>query len=106
MKRLFLLFLLALPLVGCSGSGAVNPLSPANASKQDAADNADSTVIYWSNFPLENPVADTVNAICMVNKKLGWACGNNGLVMKYDGQTWNKVQVGLAQNQNFMSGAF
>jgi hypothetical protein len=51
MKRLIFLGLLLLPLVGCSGSGAVNPLTPANASKVDATDNPDSDVIYWSNFP-------------------------------------------------------
>jgi photosystem II stability/assembly factor-like uncharacterized protein len=106
MKRLIFLGLLLLPLVGCSGSGAVNPLTPANASKVDASDNPDSDVIYWSNFPLETPVTDTINAICLVNKKLGWAVGNNGLIMQYDGQTWNKIQTGLAQNQNFMAVGF
>lgn len=106
MKRLLLLFLLALPLAGCNGSGAVSPLSPANASKVDEADNADSSVIYWSNFPLENPVSDSINAICLINKKNGWACGNNGLVLQYDGETWNKVNVGLGQNENFMSIGF
>jgi photosystem II stability/assembly factor-like uncharacterized protein len=106
MKRLILLGLLFLPLVGCSGSGAVNPLTPANASKVDAADNPDSDVIYWSNFPLETPITDTINGICLINKKLGWAVGNNGLIMQYDGQTWNKIQTGLAQNQNFMAVGF
>jgi photosystem II stability/assembly factor-like uncharacterized protein len=106
MKLLILLGLLLLPLVGCSGSGAVNPLTPANASKTDAADNPDSDVIYWSNFPLETPIADTINGLCLINKKLGWAVGNNGLVMQYDGQTWNKVEVGLAPNQNFMAVGF
>src|SRR5580700_7493268 len=101
MKRLFFLGLLLLPLVGCSGSGAVNPLTPANASKTDPSDNADSDVIYWSNFPLTNPITDSINGICLINKKLGWACGNNGLVMQYDGQTWNKVQTGQLQNQNY-----
>src|SRR5665213_2892219 len=106
MKLMILLGLLFLPLVGCSGSGAVNPLTPANASKTDALDNPDSDVIYWSNFPLENPITDTINGICLINKKLGWAVGNNGLVMKYDGQTWNKVQTGLAPNQNLMAVGF
>ncbi len=106
MKRLLLLFLMALPLAGCNGSGAVSPLSPANASKVDSADNADSTVIYWSNFPLQNPVSDSINAVYLLNKKNGWACGNNGLVLQYDGETWNKVQVGLGQNENFMSIGF
>lgn len=106
MKLLILLGLLLLPLVGCSGSGAVNPLTPANASKTDASDNPDSDVIYWSNFPLETPVTDTINGICLISKKLGWAVGNNGLVMQYDGQTWNKVQTGLAPNQNLMAAGF
>src|SRR5665213_2092159 len=107
MKLLILLGLLLLPLVGCSGSGAVNPLTPTNASKSDASDNnPDSDVIYWSNFPLETPITDTINGICLINKKLGWAVGNNGLVMQYDGQTWNKVQTGLAPNQNFMAVGF
>jgi photosystem II stability/assembly factor-like uncharacterized protein len=106
MKQLILLGLLFLPLIGCSGSGAVNPLSPTNATKAEPGSTADSDVIYWSNFPLENPVSDSINAICLINKKLGWACGNNGLVMQYDGQTWNRIQTGLAPNENFMTIGF
>ncbi len=106
MKQLLLLGLLLLPLAGCNGSGAVNPLTPANASKVDPGSTADSDVIYWSTFPLANPITDTINGMCLINKKNGWACGNNGLVMQYDGQTWNKVQVGLGQNENFMTVGF
>jgi photosystem II stability/assembly factor-like uncharacterized protein len=41
-----------------------------------------------------------------LNKKLGWACGNNGVVLKYDGDTWDKVDTGLAKNENLMAVAF
>ncbi len=57
-------------------------------------------------FRSKNPVSDAINAICLINKKAGWACGNNGLVLKYDGQTWTKVATGLGQNENFMSIGF
>jgi photosystem II stability/assembly factor-like uncharacterized protein len=42
----------------------------------------------------------------MVSKKLGWACGNNGLVLKWDGETWSKVETGFAKNENLMAVAF
>ncbi len=106
MKKLLLMGLLLPFLAGCTGSGAVNPLSPTNATKQDASTTADSDVIYWTTLPLTFSLTDALNGVCLINKKLGWACGNNGVVLKYDGETWNKVQTGLAQNENLMAVAF
>ena len=30
-------------------------------------------------------VTDPLNGVYMMNKKLGWACGNNGTILKWDG---------------------
>src|SRR6185503_5374261 len=106
MKRFLILSLVLLPLAGCNGSGAVNPLTPSNASKAEITAAADSEVIYWTTFPTTFTFTEPLNAICLVNKKLGWACGNNGLILQYDGQTWNRVQPALATNENFMGIAF
>ena len=111
MKRIFgLLFLLVSlgPILGCSGSGAVSPLTPTKATQQDASTSAeeDSSVVYWTSFPVTFSMTDPLNAVCLVNKKTGWACGNNGLVLKWDGETWSKVDTGLAKNENLMAVAF
>lgn len=111
MKRLASVFFLVglLPLIqsGCTGSGAVNPLTPSKASEPDASTAADSDVIYWSSFPVTFTLTDSLNGVCLVSKKLGWACGNNGVVLKYDGDTWSKVNTGgLASNENLNAVAF
>jgi photosystem II stability/assembly factor-like uncharacterized protein len=107
MKRLWLFALLFLPLAGCNGSGAVNPLTPSNASKPETvASSPDSDVLYWTTFPTSFTFSEPLNGICMVNKKMGWACGNNGLVLQYDGQTWSRIQTTFANNENLMGVAF
>ncbi len=108
LRSLLALTAIGLLAVGCSGSGAVNPLSPAAASKPDASTAAeeDSDVIYWTAFPVTFTATDSLNGICLVDKKFGWACGNNGLLLKWDGTTWSKVETGLAQNENLMAVAF
>ena len=108
MKKVWILLLLAAGLeAGCSGSGAVNPLTPANQTKQDASTSAeDSDVVYWTSFPVTFTMTDPLNGVCLINKKLGWACGNNGSVLKWDGETWSKVDTGLAKNENLMAVAF
>jgi len=93
-------------LAGCTGSGAVSPLSPSNANKTDTGTSADSDVIYWVSFPVTITVTDPLNAICLVNKKLGWACGNNGTILKWDGETWGRVDSGYAKNENLLAVAF
>jgi photosystem II stability/assembly factor-like uncharacterized protein len=110
-KALLLTLLPALALVGalivgCSGSGAVSPLSPAKANQNDAGSSADSDVIYWVNFPVTITVTDPLNDVCLINKKVGWACGNNGTILKWDGETWNRVDSGYAKTENLMAVAF
>lgn len=111
MKKSSGLLFLLLPLgliLGCTGSGAVSPLTPTKATQQDASSEAeeDSAVVYWTSFPVTFTMTDPLNAICLVNKKTGWACGNNGQVLKWDGETWSKVDTGLAKNENLMAVAF
>ncbi len=97
---------LILTHISCTGSGAVNPLTPSKSSQPDSASTADSDVIYWSSFPVTFSVTDPLNGVFLVSKNLGWACGNNGLVLKYDGQTWAKVETGLANNENLLAVKF
>lgn len=103
-KALFGLLLLL--QAGCTGSGAVNPLTPSKASQPDSAAQTESEVLYWTSFPVTFTLTDALNGVCMVSKKLGWACGNNGVVLKYDGETWAKVDTGLAKNENLLSVTF
>ena len=109
MKRIFILLVFLLITgfeAGCTGSGAVTPLSPTKASESDTSTTADSDVIYWTSFPVTFTLTDGLNGVFLLNKKLGWACGNNGVVLKYDGDTWDKVDTGLAKNENLMAVAF
>jgi len=108
MKKLFFTLILLFPLIqtACTGSGAVNPLSPNKASQTDSGSPTDSDVIYWTAYPVTFTMTDALNGVCLVSKKLGWACGNNGLLLKWDGDTWNKVETGLAKNENFLAVAF
>ena len=99
------LFLLLIQ-TGCTGSGAVNPLNPNKQNQPDSAAPADSDVIYWTSFPVTFTVTDPLNGVILISKKLGWACGNNGLVLKYEGDTWTKVDTGLAKNENLLGAAF
>src|SRR5580658_2647582 len=109
MKRTLILLSLLLWTgfeAGCTGSGAVTPLTPTKASEADSSTTADSDVIYWTSFPVTFTLTDPLNGVFLVNKKLGWACGNNGVVLRYDGDTWSKVTTGLASNENLMAAAF
>jgi photosystem II stability/assembly factor-like uncharacterized protein len=109
MKRIFFLFVLLLIAgfeTGCTGSGAVTPLTPTKASEADTSTTADSDVIYWTSFPVTFTLTDGLNGVFLLNKKLGWACGNNGVVLRYDGDSWDKVDTGLAKNENLMAVAF
>ena len=92
--------------IGCTGSGAVNPLTPSKSTQPDSASTSDSDVVYWSAFPVTFSVTDPLNGVFLVSKNLGWACGNNGLVLKYDGDTWSKVDTGLAKNENLLAVTF
>ena len=101
------LLLAALFQTNCTGSGAVSPLSPNKATQADSSSApADSDVVYWNSYPVTFGLTDTLNGVCLVNKKSGWACGNNGVILKYDGDTWAKVQTGLATNQNLYALTF
>ncbi|HET9869725.1 MAG TPA: hypothetical protein VFR02_04395, partial [bacterium] len=91
---------------GCTGSGAVNPLTPQQATVADTASASSSDVIYWTSFPVTFANSDSLNGVDLVSSKSGWACGNNGLILRYDGQTWSKVKLGLAQSENFMAVGF
>jgi photosystem II stability/assembly factor-like uncharacterized protein len=103
---LFLTLLVLGTIVGCTGSGAVTPLSPAKSSTPDASSFSDSDVVYWTAFPVTFTLTDPLNGVCLVSKKLGWACGNNGTVLKWDGETWSQVETGYAKNENLMAAAF
>jgi len=81
-------------------------LTPAKSSQPDSASSADSDVIYWSAFPVTFTVTEPLNGVFLVSKNLGWACGNNGVVLKYDGETWSKVDTGLAKNENLLAVTF
>ncbi len=108
-KIVLVLLILSFPMVfqtGCTGSGAVTPLSPSRASTPEASSSSESDVIYWSNFPVTFGITDPLNDVCLTAKKSGWACGNNGLLLKYDGETWAKVDTGYAKNENLMALAF
>ena len=99
--------LLLAGLAGCSGSGAVTPLQPSNQTKADAnSAPADSDVIYWTAFPVTFNLTDALNGVALIDKKLGWACGNNGTVLKWDGETWSRVETGYAKNENLLAVAF
>ncbi len=109
MKKIFIVFALLLTAsfeASCTGSGAVTPLTPAKASQADSSTTTDSDVIYWTSFPVTFTLTDSLNGVFLLNKKVGWACGNNGVVLKYDGDTWEKVNTSLAQNENLMALAF
>jgi photosystem II stability/assembly factor-like uncharacterized protein len=108
MPFLFLLTLgfLALFSAGCTGSGAVNPLTPEKSTESDGSVASASSVIYWTAFPVTFALTDSLNGIDMVSSKSGWICGNNGTVLKYDGDTWSRVPLNLAQTENFMAVGF
>ncbi|HEY5037600.1 MAG TPA: YCF48-related protein, partial [bacterium] len=108
MKKYFFGLILLFPLIqmACTGSGAVNPLSPNKASQLDSASSTDSDVIYWTSYPVTFTMTDALNGVYLVSKKFGWACGNNGLLLKWDGDTWTKVETGLARNENLLAVAF
>ncbi len=103
---LLLLGFLALNATGCTGSGAVNPLTPQNATQSNGAIAPESSVIYWTSFPVTFTLTDSLNAIDMVSNKSGWICGNNGTILKYDGDTWSRFPLNLAQTENFMAMGF
>ncbi|HVM31947.1 MAG TPA: YCF48-related protein [bacterium] len=100
------LLLLLLALAGCTGSGAVNPLTPQKAAQSDSLSAPESDVIYWTSFPVTFTLTDTLNGVDILSSKSGWACGNNGTILRYDGTTWSKLKSGLAQTENFMAVGF
>jgi photosystem II stability/assembly factor-like uncharacterized protein len=109
MKKILGLLLLLLPLglfIGCTGSGAVTPLTPTKATQPDSTAPADSDVVYWFPFPVTFTMTDPLNGVCLLSKKNGWACGNNGDVLQWDGETWNKVDTGYSKNENLLAMAF
>lgn len=102
----FILLLAAGLPWACTGSGAVSPLSPSRAATPEVAPVTDNQVVYWSAFPMASPLTDTLNGVCLLSKKSGWACGNNGVVLRFDGDSWDKMDTGLAKNENLMALAF
>src|SRR5689334_1117994 len=107
MRKILLLLLAAAFMAGCTGSGAVNPLTPSKSIEPDHSTlAAESEVIYWSPLPVTFTLTDPLNGVVMLNKKLGWACGNNGLLLKYDGETWSRVTIPYAQNENLNALSF
>src|ERR1035438_3382589 len=58
-------------VVGCSGSGAVSPLSPTKASQADSSTTSDSDVVYWSSFPVTFSMTDALNGVCLVSNEKG-----------------------------------
>jgi len=104
---LLLLACWSLPLLhGCSGSGATSPLTPANSTKPDSVNVEVSDTVYWVPEALTPPVTDSLNAVAVLSKKLGYICGNNGTVLKFDGDKWSRLDVGLAKNENLLALAF
>jgi photosystem II stability/assembly factor-like uncharacterized protein len=108
MKKAFFLVTLLFPLfhAACTGSGAVSPITPKTSTQPDTETVTDSAVVYWSAFPVTFTLTDSLNGICLVSKKLGWACGNNGTVLKYDGETWSAVDTTYAKNENLFAVGF
>ena len=84
----------------------MNPLTPSKSTQADSSTAEDSDVIYWAAFPVTFTVTDPLNGVFLVSKNLGWACGNNGLVLKYDGESWSKVDTGFAKNENLLAVTF
>lgn len=95
-KRWLPILFLAACLGGCTGSGAVNPLTPKKASESGASSSAAlNETVYWSAFPADPPVTATLQGLCLVSSSFGYACGNGGTVLQYDGTTWKKVPTGV-----------
>jgi photosystem II stability/assembly factor-like uncharacterized protein len=103
---LWILGFLVLNATGCTGSGAVNPLTPEKATQSDGMVAPESSVIYWTSFPVTFTLTDSLNGIDMLSTKSGWICGNNGTLLKYDGDTWSRFPLNLAQTENFMALGF
>jgi photosystem II stability/assembly factor-like uncharacterized protein len=96
MKRLFYIGVLTCLLAGCTGSGAVNPLTPKKASQDSSGAVSDiNETVYWSLFPANPPVTATLQGLCMVSSNLGFACGSEGTVLQYDGTVWKKIDTGV-----------
>jgi len=95
-RRLLTFLLLPFLFSGCTGSGAVNPLSPKAATIGGNSDSStDNDTVYWSPSPANPPVTSTLQSISLVSDQLGWIVGNGGTVLKYDGQGWKRVQTGI-----------
>ena len=95
-KRLLGLGILACLLSGCTGSGAVNPLTPKKATQDSSSALSDvNETVYWSSFPANPPVTASLQGVCLISSNLGFACGTEGTVLQYDGTVWKKIDVGV-----------
>ncbi len=99
--------LLLLTLLGCSGSGAVNPLTPKRSTA--SGDSNSSTVaetVYWAAAPVTGTISETLNDIDLVNDRMGWICGNKTTILMWDGKTWSKTATGLTIQQDLYGISF
>lgn len=95
-KRFLSIGILACLLAGCTGSGAVNPLTPKKAAQDSSSALSDvNETVYWSPFPATPPVTASLQGVCLVSASLGFACGTEGTVLQYDGTIWKKIDVGV-----------
>ncbi len=88
MKRPILLgmlaFLIAISfLLGASSAGSANARGEAKSSYSDA--------FSWS--VASSPVTGNLNSIDMVSVNDGWAVGDQGLVLHFDGKNWTAVNA-------------
>jgi photosystem II stability/assembly factor-like uncharacterized protein len=101
-----LLLLLLFLLTGCSGSGAVNPLTPRKAGEGDAADAKAAEAVYWATAPISGTLSETLYDVTLLGATEGWACGARSAVLKWDGRAWTKVQTGITLQQDLYAIAF
>jgi len=95
-KTFFLPFLLVGFLAGCTGSGAVNPLTPKKASQAPKGSASDvHETVFWSSFPVDGPLSASLQDVCLVSEKVGFICGTAGTVLRYDGSVWKRVDTGV-----------
>jgi hypothetical protein len=64
---------------GCTGSGAVNPLTPKKASQDPKGSASDvHETVFWSSFPRRRPLERLTAGVCLVSEKVGFICGTAG----------------------------
>ncbi len=92
---------------GCTGSGAINPLSPQAATITAASSTSSgSAQIHWSSVPVFPTTTQTLNGVFMLSSQDGWACGNNGVILRYNGTSWAKQTLPFPDPGNLFSISF